>query len=768
MDEQIYLNLKNCLNPDNQIRKSSENFIENAKIFKLTELLNTLFLIFSSSSNNIDNDTKNMASVLYKNILSEENIWINLSSSLKNKIREDLYILLETSNEENKIKNACVILANILFKECENNDIKNLKLIIKKLQNEEYKKNNKIMISYLFIIKTFFDKFEEKRLLAIDIINSLQTIIIPLIKNYKNENGNILEEKKLELALDIYILIIPFMKFSFNLDPDYVFKPILDLMEKLNWENNIYMKNLLVINEAINYYHRYIINHIKIICTKLFDILNKIVEKNTKGNNTNGNIIIINNNDNISNIVLFYLDIICLLCDKELADKTSLTTMFQNNSSEIYLPLLVSVLDKCPEFNIENESWNISKAVCYIISFIVSISSQDEILFKLLNYFSSNFNSISYNKKINAILILSCILDSKDAEIIQDSLQNEILNIIQKIDDEDKIYSYLISWILGKISEALPSLFERDELNKIIPKFINIINNKGEKDDKNKNTKNEIVTINYSNEVRINICIVLGNLIKFYGDENTNKLNNEFNIYYKYIINDFIEASFKEENIISGLSFYLLRIIMNVIQYSSKDLQASLEFIFSNILQKFEEINTLLKNNKNKIQKIYLEKMYKLQENLCLILNQIFNKIILKINISLCIQLYNSLINSFLNRENKAFESGMLCLLNLVILLFNENVLMNNKLDVEIFYKLISAILINEEDGDDLKKIGILCLLNLVKINSYTLSKYINELYDILKNIKNKNKIGEEFKKLVDKSIEDIEQSQIYKNKNKI
>ena len=768
MDEQIYLNLKNCLNPDNQIRKSSENFIENAKIFKLTELLNTLFLIFSSSSNNIDNNTRNMASVLYKNILGEENIWINLSSSLKNKIREDLYNLLEASNEENKIKNACVILANILFKECENNDIKNLKLIIKKLQNEEYKKNNKIMISYLFTIKTFFDKFEEKRLLAIDIINSLQTIIIPLIKNYKNENGNILEEKKLELALDIYILIIPFMKFSFNLDPDYVFKPVLDLMEKLNWECNIYMKNLLVINEAINYYHRYIINHIKIICSKLFDILNKIVEKNTKGNNTNGNIIIINNNDNISNIVLFYLDIICLLCDKELADKTSLTTMFQNNSSEIYLPLLVSLLNKFPEFNIENESWNISKAVCYIISFIVSISSQDEILFKLLNYFSSNFNSISYNKKINAILILSCILDSKDAEIIQDSLQNEILNIIQKIDDEDKIYSYLISWILGKISEALPSLFERDELNKIIPKFINIINNKGEKDDKNKNTKNEIVTINYSNEVRINICIVLGNLIKFYGDENTNKLNNEFNMYYKYIINDFIEASFKEENIISGLSFYLLRVIMNVIQYSSKDLQASLEFIFSNILQKFEEINTLLKNNKNKIQKIYLEKFYKLQENLCLILNQIFNKIILKINISLCIQLYNSLINSFLNRENKAFESGMLCLLNLVILLFNENVLMNNKLDVEIFYKLISAILINEEDGDDLKKIGILCLLNLVKINSYTLSKYINEIYDILKNIKNKNEIGEEFKKLVDKSIEDIEQSQIYKNKNKI
>ena len=362
------------------------------------------------------------------------------------------------------------------------------------------------------------------------------------------------------------------------------------------------------------------------------------------------------------------------------------------------------------------------------------------------------------DKKINAILILSCILDSNNLSLIQESLENDIINIINKIDDKNEIYSYLISWILGKISENIPSLFEKDELNKIIPKFINIINN-----------KNDNNGIKYNNQIRINICIVLGNLIKFYGDENTNNLNNEFNLYYKFIINDFIEASFNEENIISGLSFYLLRIIMNVIQYSSKDLQASLEIIFSNILQKFEQINSFIKNNKNKIQKIHLEKIYKLQENLCLIINQIFNKIIRKINISLCIQLYNSLINSFLIRENKAYESGMLCLLNLVILLFNDTVLLNNKLDVEIFYKLISAILINEDDGDNLKKIAILCLLNLIKINSYTLSKYINDFYEILKTIIiNRKNINEEFKKLLEKSTEEIEKSEIYKNKNKI
>ena len=291
---------------------------------------------------------------------------------------------------------------------------------------------------------------------------------------------------------------------------------------------------------------------------------------------------------------------------------------------------------------------------------------------------------------------------------------------------------------------------------KLIPQFINIINNKF---DENKNS--------YSNEVRINICIVFGNLIKFYGDENTNKLNNEFNMYYKFFIDDFIEASFKEENIISNLSFYLLRIIMNVIQFSSKDFQQSLEGIFNNILQKFDKITLLIKDNKNKIQKIYLEKLYKLQDNLCLVLSQIFNKIILKINISLCIQLYNSIINSFLIRDSKAYESGMLCLLNLVILLFNENTLKNNKLDVEIFFKLISAILLNIEIGDtNLKKIAILCILNLLKINSFTLSKYIFEIYEILKTIsQNSNNTNEELKKLISKSIDDIEKSDIYKAK---
>ena len=756
MDEEIFLNLKNCLNPDNEIRKKAETFIENAKIFKFEILLQNLFFVFSDTVNNIDNSMKNMASVLYKNILLQDNTWINLNLTQKNKIREDLNSLIEKSNDENQIKNVCIILAIILFKECQNNNIKNFKLIIKKLQNWLKENNNKLIISYLYIIKTFFDQFEEQKLLSIDIINGLQSIIIPIIKNYNKENmnQNIIEDRKLELSLDIYSLILPFMKYSFTMETDYIFKPIIDLIQKLNKENKIYMQNLIVVNDTINYYHFHIINYIKTLCTILFDLLKEISEKEILNNNNQNNNIIINDNSNytLSNIVLYYLDIICLICDKELIDKTSLTTMFIDNAEEKYIPILLKLLDKYPELKIDNESWNISKAVCYILSFIVIKSSQDKILFKLLDYFSLNFNSISLNNKINSILILSCILESKNMRTVNDSIQNEILNIIKKVDDENKIYSYIISWILGKISENLPSLFPKDDLKEIIPRFINIINNKG----------------NYSNEVRINICIVFGNLIKFYGDENTNNSSNELNMYYKYFINDFIESSFKEENIMSGLSFYLIRIIMNSIQYSSKDMQGSLEIIFSNILNKFDLVSNSIKNNKNNLKIDNLEKLSKLQENLCLVLNQIFNKIILNINIALCVKLYNSIIDSFLIRDGKAYESGMLCLLNLVILLFNENILKVNKIDVEIFYKLMSAILINEGDGDILKKIAILCLLNLIKINSFTLSKYIVEIYEIIKTIGiNRNTVNEELKKLLEKTIKEVENSDIYKNKKK-
>ena len=755
MDQDFILKIKDCLNPNNEIRKQSENYINNLKKFNLSDLLNKLFLIIIDNSNNIDINIKNSCGLLYKNILIEENNWIELPFLFKNKVREDLYDFIEKSNDENQIKYLCIIVANIAYKECIKKDEKMLKNIIKKIDNNIKDNNIKNIISYLFIMKTFFEKFEDQKLITI-VINGLQKVIIPIIKNFKEISNNnvILEERKFELALDIYSLILPFLKFSFTLETDYIFKPIIDSLNKLNFDKIIYLKNLMVIHDTINYYHRYIVNHIKTIINLLFDILDKFINSKNEINNNN----IINNNDElIENIVLSYLDIICLICDKEIEDKTSLTDFLVKNA-KAYMSTLLSLLKIYPEFVLDNESWNISKAICYIISFIINSTIDEAILTYLLSYSSKYFNSVSSTEKINSLVILSCCLESKNLKILNDNIQPAILDIIEKINNKNKNYSYAISWILGKISETIPSVFTKDNFYKLIPTLINIINN-----------KSDIDTIKYSNEIRINICIVFGNLIKFYGDEETKNYNNVFNSYYKLFINNFIESSCLEENIISGLSFYLLRIIMNAIQFSSNDLQDHLEIIFSNLLNKFDNISNIIKNNKSIINKEHMEKLYKIQEHLCLAINQIFNKIIRKININLCSKLYNSIINSFLIRNACPYESGMLCLLNLIILLFNDENIKNmkNNLDVQPFYQLIYAIFANDDkDNENIKFIAILCIINLVKINSITLKDNIVEIYEIIKTIGiNREDISNKLKNLIFKTTSEIEMNPIYKEK---
>ncbi len=752
MDKEFYLKLKDCLSPNNEIRKNSEIYINNVKKYDLSKFLNQLFLIINDNSNIIDISIKNLSSVLYKNSLIEENNWINLPFLNKNKIRNDLYDIVEEEKDENKIKYINIIIANISYIECKKNDTKMLKYIIKKIVNNTKEKNIKNVITYLYIMKTFFEKFEEEKLIPIDIINDLQKVIMPIIKNFQ-VCGSKNEEYVFELALDNYILILPFLKFSFTMETDYIFKPIIDSLTKLNNENIIYLKILMVINDTINYYHRYIVNHIKTICNLIFDIFDKFIKSKSQNQNNN-NIIIENDNELIENIYLCYLDILSLICDKEIEDKTSLTNFLVTNSSK-YIPILLSLLDIFPQFVLDNESWNISKGICYIISFIINSSQNDyNILFNLLNYSGKKYNSISENEKINALLILSCCLESKNLKLLNENIEPEIFNLIKKIDDKNKNYSYTITWILGKISETIPSVFTKDKFNDLIPILINIINDK----------------IKYSFEIRINICIVLGNLIKFYGDEDPKKASNYFQSYYKLFINNFIESSCTEENIISGLSFYLLRVVMNAIQFCSNDLQDSLEIIFNSLLNKLDNITNIIANNKNKMNKEQIDKLYKTQENLCLVINQIFNKIIRKINTILIKKLYEVIINSFLNRDAVPYESGMLCLLNLVILLFNDEYMMKNSLNVKSFYQLIYAIFVHDDkDNENIKIIALLCILNLIKINSNTLKNNIFEIYELLKTISiNRNDLSDKLKNLIMKTNEEIEKNKIFlEKKNK-
>ena len=119
MEQDLYLTLKDCLSPDNNIRKSAENYINDQKTYQLPNLLSQLFMIINEPGNKYEIKIKQLNSLFYKNILLENNNWINLPFHFKNKEREDMYDIIEKSINENQIKYLCIIIANIAFKECE-------------------------------------------------------------------------------------------------------------------------------------------------------------------------------------------------------------------------------------------------------------------------------------------------------------------------------------------------------------------------------------------------------------------------------------------------------------------------------------------------------------------------------------------------------------------------------------------------------------------------------------------------------------------------
>ena len=146
----------------------------------------------------------------------------------------------------------------------------------------------------------------------------------------------------------------------------------------------------------------------------------------------------------------------CLIYDKEIEDKISHTNFYVTNADK-YIPKLLNILKIYPEYKLNDESWNISKAVFYIISFIVNSSTDETILNNLLNYSSKYFNSISYEEKINSLLILSCCLESKNMEInfFKNYYKLLINTFIESSSNEENINSGLSFYFLRVIMNAI-------------------------------------------------------------------------------------------------------------------------------------------------------------------------------------------------------------------------------------------------------------------------------------------------------------------------
>ena len=665
MELEIYSHLNNLLNENDLIRKESENYFITKEKENSFKLINDLLLITKNENQNINNNIIQMIYILIKNYLLKENNYLNYSKEKQEYLLNFLINFIDTSNNENSIKQCCLIISTLIYNEFEyeKNKTKILTKIINKLSSKRF-------FSYLFIIKEFLENNNdnEKRLIDINIVNKLLNKIFEIFKNRNEFNDDISI-----IILDLLYDLISYLKFSFLINTKEILNKLFD---NIFIEKKYMNKNLKIIYEIIDLFHLNIAEYFLIIFNYLINV-----------------------NDN------FILEIFYLIIRKEIENKTNITNILKNNIN-LFLNYLDNLkYDENKDFEIFNEeNFNDKKIILYLLKYL-----NENILY--LKYIENNFNNIDENKQISSILLLNIVIENE--EITNNFLKNNIKNIFNKIklNNYYSIKNFILSYVLVKISFINIKLFDVVFINDNMPKIIEIIINE-----------------NYEINFRINFCFLLKNIILYFKERIIN------NFLYK-----FIDEIIKNKN--KNISFCLTNLLQISFEYLNN---VSLELFLNKILT----FNENIINNNNNYNKEYLEEII---ENLSFLICQIFNQLINIIKIENCKKIYYLIMKNF-KFLGKYYESGLLTLLNIIILLNDED-----DINFDDFFNSMNIILYNALDySKNIINLYLLLISNLLFIKSKLLYKYINDVKTSLEKIDNINDYDINIKKKVKSILNDM------------
>ena len=665
MELEIYSHLNNLLNENDLIRKESENYFITKEKENSFKLINDLLLITKNENQNINNNIIQMIYILIKNYLLKENNYLNYSNEKQEYLLNFLINFIDTSNNENKIKQCCLIISTLIYNEFEyeKNKTKILTKIINKLSSKRF-------FSYLFIIKEFLENNNdnEKRLIDINIVNKLLNKIFEIFKNRNEFNDDISI-----IILDLLFDLISYLKFSFLINTKEILNKLFD---NIFIEKKYMNKNLKIIYEIIDLFHLNIAEYFLIIFNYLINV-----------------------NDN------FVLEIFYLIIRKEIENKTNITNILKNNIN-LFLNYLDNLkYDENKDFEIFNEeNFNDKKIILYLLKYL-----NENILY--LKYIENNFNNIDENKQISSILLLNIVIENE--EITNNFLKNNIKNIFNKIklNNYYSIKNFILSYVLVKISFINIKLFDVVFINDNMPKIIEII-----------------IDENYEINFRINFCFLLKNIILYFKERIIN------NFLYK-----FIDEIIKNKN--KNISFCLTNLLQISFEYLNN---VSLELFLNKILT----FNENIINNNNNYNKEYLEEII---ENLSFLICQIFNQLINIIKIENCKKIYYLIMKNF-KFLGKYYESGLLTLLNIIILLNDED-----DVNFDDFFNSMNIILYNALDySKNIINLFLLLISNLLFIKSKLIYKYINNVKNSLEKIDNISDYDINIKKKVKSILNDI------------
>ena len=560
---------------------------------------------------------------------------------------------------------------------------------------------------------------EELTIKSIDPTN-VDQILNALIQNLNNPQNSV--EVVLQVLKALYYAIRLAQKnFSDKKERGIIFNSIFEIGTKYETNENVLDKIAMLFIEmlSISSYYDYIEDFFTQIIKFSFNIVLKYKESNDR-------------------LALLGLEIICCIGDEEVS-RTNMEIINLTKINQIYSvdkinknylskisedlqKLIVSNVHALEDDEDENE-WNISKACLHILN-LMAQTVNPQAMGKFYKELSAQIMESKNNLNDRAkcwLLLGSSITTVNRADTTR--LINSYLNLIfSDLRQNDSLkLKKCTSYLIYKITKTIPKIFEQSKLGGVIEVLSSEIKNCSD------------------STIIVNICQSLQNIIKTYGDLETNKSSCSLSPYFEKILNNiFIDAKTDINTCTSSTKNSLNRLmtIGTLIDYSSHDKQHQILQIINQFLIQIEstqnDINSLIAKNINK------ETIFQIQEYYYTLLQKLFNKYKSKIEFNFAQKIWQ-LTEALFKYRQTVFEEADLALAALA-----RNMDVNFKPIFILYYPYIEFS-IKSYSNNSLSKTGLLSLLHCITSTKDTIQK-LEDMIKILLDVCTSNEVVRENK----------------------
>ena len=697
---EIEILLKDALSNEKETNTKASNSLNKLALENLSNFLQSLGKILCDDSK--PTDIRQLSAILMKNSLlyveTLQNEWKNkLSNEDKQNIKMLVLSSLASSFPEIRTSSSSVVAS---ISKIDQPITQNWPDLINSLTKNSFNPDINLKLA---AIETLGFVCEELNAKNID-VQTVDVIMNALIENLNNKENDIKVIKQCLKSI-CYTVKIAEKNFSTEKEMNAIMNSIFLIILNYSNDDDILEKIAIFFIEFLSVSNNY--DYINDYFSKLMEFSYHLISEKS------------NSNQKLS---LLGMEILCTIGDEELnrepnenfivikqsinglqIDKPKKLSKKYFNKIYNQLQQMIIKFVSVPNDDEDESEWNLSKGCLYILSVLVRVADKDNIekFFELLSQQIKQCNNDIDHCKC-WYLLASC-LNTPYKNNIYNIIKDNYKTILEDISNLNNIKIQKSgAYLFNKITKYYPKIFGDSKLSLIFSSCVSGIKSK-------------------DSFVVSNICRIIQNVIKIYGDKETNKSSNSISQFFEnLVLSLFVPAENELANENINLALTRLITIGCLIEYSSHDKQEKVKEILIKILQ---EIEKLSKNNLN----FNKEKVYQLEEYYYTLLRIIFKKYKSRIDNDLGRNIWILTKNLFTERKC-VFEEANLAL-GALALNMNENF-------AEIFKEYYDFIefSIKSFNISNLCKSGLSVLLNSIRAinNTLFLSDFSERILKVL------------------------------------